>query len=855
MFLGAGLVLSGCGDDDTATTPAPAPPPPPPPAPEPEPEPEPPSAPATPTGFHVDTTQTSLTWHWNAVEGAIGYAVQVSTDEMFDDMDAIGLTLETSHTVSPLPPGTTLFARVASGTGTPEAIAAAVATGSLEGLLVSAWTTHMTGMTEMPPPPPPPMPDPVEVMFSLGEDAKEKHFLLADDDNDAETAMATVNTEITVTSNTSAVVTPMFVENANGVSVMEGDNMPFTYVDWELKQSAVIDGEATFMIQRTTMGANQEMEPTGDVAYVTCGPFNCQDGMDAPEPSIEDSAVCEAFTPEFTLEVGFVDNDVLVTARAEDTTTDPVTPERTADAAAMYDDNDGLDIGWVSTSKAGMTVMHHFEGVAKGTNYSVAGRDAASGTDKALAMDLGDGTATDADKDVSTSNEDYEPALLVEAKGAACVTYDASATASARGIDMPESCFRVIGSPDYLSGYSIEVEAKDSAVAWGEVEWEDDPFEGLTCESVTFMAADQVDVDALFKAEVDYALDEGEEWVPSVDFKRYTTGTTTEVVDADPTAGTQTDTKAATDQFRPHQWKASLKTTPSGQQFKTLWFDDNLDGKLPKKGTSAFKPGAKGLNDIYDANGNTGNIKTIWKSLLDADGDLAADDLGKVDLVSATDDRSTADDERTIAVEECPSTAEYYRPRDGTVADTNDDGTIQDTETDKWVVDSQPCAPNKDGTGTRAATVASTTKTATNPDGRADNYERVPAAGAAGGPDEAAAGHTANRTARAGNRLAIAGAGDFYKCGEDDGGDDDADDNTLCDAEWSYDAEILFASGTFGSTTTRMVTITCEWDASGEMSVGRNRAPDHFVAFHLDTSEATDIADVNIKNFLSCEAN
>ena len=95
MFLGAGLVLSGCGDDDTTTTPAPAPPPPPPPAPEPEPEPEPepppaPEAPATPTGLHVSAvTMDSITWSWTAVEGALGYAVQVSTDEEFDDSDAI----------------------------------------------------------------------------------------------------------------------------------------------------------------------------------------------------------------------------------------------------------------------------------------------------------------------------------------------------------------------------------------------------------------------------------------------------------------------------------------------------------------------------------------------------------------------------------------------------------------------------------------------------------------------------------------------------------------------------------------------------------------------------------------------
>ena len=938
MFLGAGLVLSGCGDDDTATTPAPAPPPPPPPAPEPEPEPPPaPEPPATPTGLHVDeTTETSIEWHWNAVEGAtayvvqvsmnemfgdeddvtditlenhyavtelepdttvylrvaaaigtsvedavlsaftthvtgmsnqpppppppptapatptgfmvesdmtsitwswdavegaLGYAIQVSEDEMFDDMDHLGLTLETSHTVSPLPPGTTLYARVASGTGTPEAIAAAVATGSLEGLLVSAWTTHMTGMTEVPPPPPPPTPDPVEVTFSLGDDADSKHFLMADDDNDEETAMATVNTEITVTSNTSAVVTPMFVDGANGVSVMEGDNMPFTYVDWGLLQSGVLAGEATFMVQRTTMGANQEMEPTGDVAYVTCGPFACADGMDAPELSIADSAVCNAFEPEFTLQVGFVDNDVLVTERADDTTTTEVDETRSAADAAMYDDNDGLDIGWVSTSTAAMSVMHHFEGVAKGTNYSVAGRDAAKGTDKALAMDLGTGTATDADKDVGTSNEDYEPALLVEAKGAACVDYESSALASARGIDMPESCFRIIGSPDYLSGYSIEVEAKGSAVAWGEVAWEDDPFEGLTCDSVTFMAAEQVDVCAMFEDEVDYALDEGEEWQPSVDFNRYDTGTDTE--DA---TGTDVDTSTGRpgswDQFRAHQWKASLKTTPEGHQFKTLWFDDNLDGKLPKKGTSAFAPGAKGLNDIYDANGNTGNLKTIWKTLLDDDGDLAADDLGKVDLVSASDDRSTADDERTIEVEECPSTAEYYRPRDGTAVDPTADPVVN------WVVDNEPCAPNKDGTGTRAATTVSATKTATNPDGRADNYENVT------NVDEAVTGR--GLSGRANNRSAITGAGDFYKCSEDDGGDDDADDNTLCDAEWSYDAEILFASGTFGCTTTRMVTVTCEWDASGEMSVGRNRAPNHFIA----TGD-----NKNIGNFLKCEAN
>ena len=831
---------------------------------QPPPPPPPPNAPATPTGLMVsESTLDSITWTWDAVEGALAYVVQASDDEMFDDTDTVmfdvgGMmvpaTTETSYTATDLEPETTVFVRVAAAAGTPDAP------------LLSAYTTHVTGMSEAePPPPPPPAPDPVEVTFSLSDDAKRKHFLMADDDNDEETAMATVNTEITVTSNASAVVTPMFVDGANGVSVMEGDNMPFSYVDWGLLQSGVLAGEATFMIQRTTMGANQEMEPSGDVAYVTCGPFNCADGMDAPELSVMDSAVCNAFDPEFTLQVGWIDNDVLVLDDAD--TTD-------VDESETLPANDGLDIGWVSKSTAAMTVTHHFSGVAKGENYSVAGRDAAKGTDKALAMDLGDGTATDADKDASTSNEDYTPALLVQSgSGDQCVDlYAASPKASGRGIDKPESCFRILGTPDYLSGYSIEVAAKGSAVAWGSVQWDDDPFEDLTCDSVTFMAAEQVDVCAMFEDEVDYALTEGEEWRPSVTFSSYMTGTDVATGVDGPDDGDDVDVaRVAADQWRPTAWSAGLKSGPSGRQFTTLWFDDNLDGKLPKPGTSEFKPGAGGLNDLYNLNENTGNLKKIGKSLLDDDGDLAAGDLGKVDLVSAVDDRSTADDERTITVEGCPDAdteasgqtiTMAYKPRDGTLAG--------DT---RWAVDGQPCLQTTTDSSSgedvvttqREAVEVKMGRTATHPDGRADNYERIrwaeePATGTTTidlsvlSPTNTTTDSNAGRTTvelstRAHNRAAIEGAGDFYKCDEVDGGDDDADDNTLCDAEWEYDAEILFASGTFGCTTTRMVTVTCEWDASGEMSVGRNRAPNHFRAMDVGTDAA------NAGNFIKCTAN
>ena len=106
-------------------------------APEPEPVP-----PAVPTGLVVsDTTETSITWTWNAVDGAVGYVVQANMDEMFDATDTVmfngvPFTTETSYTATDLEPETTLFVRVAARAGTPT------------DPLVSAFTNHVTGMTD-----------------------------------------------------------------------------------------------------------------------------------------------------------------------------------------------------------------------------------------------------------------------------------------------------------------------------------------------------------------------------------------------------------------------------------------------------------------------------------------------------------------------------------------------------------------------------------------------------------------------------------------------------------------------------------------------------------------------------------
>ncbi len=669
MILGAGLVLSGCGDDDTATTPAPAPAPPPAPDPEPEPEPE-PEAPATPTGLHVDeTTETSIEYHWTAVEGATGYVVQISMNETFgDEDDVIAFTAESHYTVMGLAPDTTVYVRVAAAVGT-----------SVEDALVSGWTTHVTGMSNAPPPPPPPPPpDPVMVTFSLSDDADDPHFLVADNDDDEATAMATVNSEIMVESNTTAIITPMFVDDATGVEVdaMAG-NMPFAYVSWGLMQSMALSDGATFMVTRTTMGANQEMEPTGDVAYVTCGPFNCADGMDAPELSIADSGVCTGWDPSVEFQVGKVKNTV-------------------AGGEKDYGD-DGVDLGIVTSSSIAMTLNHVFSGVAGGVNQSVK-TDAAKGSNKTLTMKAVSG------------------AILVDATdGSTTVcqtTYDAGDIT-----DEPAGCFRLLGpgaggqsdakntpeGPDYLSGWSIELSPKGADVSWGRVNWEDDPFEDLTCgDADPIMVSDHVDICAMFEDEVDHAIGKG--WTPTITFD----------------GNNHVDQLTAT----------AENSGGNGEMFTTLWFDSDLDGKMTDGGM-----------DFYATTG------TITMDLTDADHDPTVGDLGKVDL------RHDADDDDTPNVDESE---------------------------------------------------------AGNPDGLADNYLTS---------DDIEAS--------------------IRKCTEADGGDDD--DGTICDATWMTDVDVAFADRTFGCTTTRSVSVTCNWDADGGMAVGRNELPSTF---------STD----DLAHFLKCTA-
>ena len=149
LLLGAGMMISACGDEETPapTTPAPPPPAPPPPAPEPTPE---PTGPATPENLRESGKGSDyIEWSWNAVEGALGYQGQFSTDSTFEPADPTFLIVapQTSHRVGNLAANTKGYFRVRSGAGT-----------SLTDLEYSDWSAGVSGTTEAPPAPAPAVP-------------------------------------------------------------------------------------------------------------------------------------------------------------------------------------------------------------------------------------------------------------------------------------------------------------------------------------------------------------------------------------------------------------------------------------------------------------------------------------------------------------------------------------------------------------------------------------------------------------------------------------------------------------------------------------------------------------------------
>ena len=89
-----------------------------------------------------------------------------------------------------------------------------------------------------------------------------------------------------------------------------------------------------------------------------------------------------------------------------------IPPDDLTDSAEIEADgiegDDGIDLGWVTSSGAVMTVKHIFSGVSNGDNYSVSGPDSTKGSGKPLTMDRKDEDTADTDE-----NAAYRPGIHI----------------------------------------------------------------------------------------------------------------------------------------------------------------------------------------------------------------------------------------------------------------------------------------------------------------------------------------------------------------------------------------------------------------------------------------------------------
>ncbi len=114
--------VAGCGEDGSPTTPDNV-------------------FPAAPQGFIVSYIQQELiAWTWVPVSGASGYQIQLSRDAVFDASDETHVTTTNNFERGGLEPDTTIFARVAAFTGSPDSPN------------LGMWSTTLQDRTFSPPP-------------------------------------------------------------------------------------------------------------------------------------------------------------------------------------------------------------------------------------------------------------------------------------------------------------------------------------------------------------------------------------------------------------------------------------------------------------------------------------------------------------------------------------------------------------------------------------------------------------------------------------------------------------------------------------------------------------------------------
>lgn len=463
-----------------------------------------------------------IEWSWDAVENALAYEVQVAASEAGLSSAEMTRVARPTHRVN-ADPLQTMYIRVRAAAGTASSPVVSDWSGAVAGRSLAAPGVFTVRMT-------PPA--------ASSDSACSGQVFCPDSGTDPKSAMASVNTRMTVTSSQTARITPVFLTGTPGAGIAAGDSSPFTYLVWSALQADIAGDGVTFRFDRVTTGAGQEPTPTGDTMYITCGPFRCSEASTetpaAPDITIADSAACSGFEADFKVAVGAVRNTALNLPM-------------------------GVDLGWTYTATAAAKVTHVVAGAGNlkvdgGTVSRTSARRSLGVQRTATAGPNFGGSVADWDSagaggfgvenlmrttggPIRNGEDDcfFATAAALDDHDVVGWRMDAYVSdwgsyatfgnpGSSGSLRRPESCMRVITDDttscdansgqgcagatrgNYLDGYSLEVKPQAS-VTWAgsRVNWPrgQDPFEDLDCAGVTVEASDQVDVCELFEEEVD----------------------------------------------------------------------------------------------------------------------------------------------------------------------------------------------------------------------------------------------------------------------------------------------------------------------------------------------------------------
>ena len=629
-----------------------------------------------------------IEWSWEAIMNAQGYQVQVA-----DSMDGLAdaemmATTETSHRVD-AEPDMTMYIRVRSAVLLPSPMA-------------SEWSMAVEGMSDV-------MPMPFVVSMTPPEAGADRvcsgQAFCPDSMTDVKKAMAGPNKMMMVSSSHQAQVSPEYIDDAAAVDLNVGDNTPFQFVSWDAMQSMVAGDGVTFMLQRISTAAGQEPMPMGDKMYITCGPFECSEAMDevpaAPDITIANSQACTDFEAELTLNVGLGYNGGRYDGADVALTIDGVGSELER----------GIDAGWTYTSSTAASVMHEIAGVigSDGSSLKVVGSPLEkTSTPKALGMrrnktvnHFGGTYTTDADNDTTSTGgpirngtrDCFQTAAPAEdAWQTTGYSYGniSGKSGEAGTLQRPLQCFRIItagraaaGSnitnrQNFFPGYRVHV-TPNASVTWAgsSVSWpkDQDPFDGLDCEGVTFDAADSMDVCDSFQEQARAYWGTGVGNKTSHDF-------TFEYIVTEGAAGTVDDDAAAA-AVAADKVLRKINIIPNGavgdlmeaegvhrspnSMWTSLWLVNtsktvdttNLGVQSGRDSTVAdadlYRPEYDGIYarnfpaaGDRDTRANIGSGGPFWRpvlsvELIDTDGDPIYGDFGKVDFHTSGTDAKKAD--------------------------------------------------------------------------------------------------------------------------------------------------------------------------------------------------------------------